>query len=97
MRWLLRLVLILTFILATLVSAVAFMDNADAVSLKFQAWQTPLVSIYWWLLLALTIGFVLGSLVLYASSVKLRLSERKSRRELTKTQGELQRLKSLSQ
>lgn len=96
MRWLWRLVLILAFVVAALISAVAFMDNADAVSLRFLEWQTPLVSIYWWLLLALTIGFVSGSVVLYAMSVKLRVSERKFRRELVTTQRELQRLKELS-
>ena len=96
MRWLWRLILTFTFILAALISAVAFLDNADAVSLKFLEWQSPLVSIYWWILLSLTIGFVTGSVVLYATSMKLRASERKSRRELVTTQQELQRLKGLS-
>jgi len=96
MRWLWRLALILTFVLAALISAVAFMDNADAVSLRFMDWQTPLVSIYWWLLLALTTGFISGSVILYAASVKLRVSERKFRRELATKQQELQRLKGLS-
>jgi uncharacterized integral membrane protein len=96
MRWLWRVMLIVTFILAALISAVAFMDNADAVSLKFLEWQSPLVSIYWWILFALTAGFISGSVVLYATTVKIRISERKFRRELLATQQELERLKGLS-
>ena len=96
MRWLWRVILIVTFILAALISAVAFMDNSDGVSLKFLEWQTPVASIYWWLLFALTVGFLSGSVVLYATLVKMRISERKFRRELLATQQELERLKGLS-
>ncbi len=96
MRWLWRLMLIFIFILAALISAVAFMDNADAVSLTFLQWQSPQVSIYWWILFALTAGFISGLVVLYATTVKLRVSERKIRRELLATQQELERLKALS-
>ena len=96
MRILWLIVLVVLFLGAAVISAVAFIDNETAVSLRFLQWQTPVISIYWWLLLSLFVGFLLGNLVSYTGSFKIRLSERKARRELVNTEQELQRLKDLS-
>ncbi|MBV1904966.1 MAG: LapA family protein [Pseudomonadales bacterium] len=93
MRWLLRLVLAILFICLVLASAIAYMDNEKAVALRFLQWHTPVVSIYWWMLLSLSIGFILGMFLTYATTLKVRVSERKSRRELHSAQRELDTLK----
>lgn len=90
MRWLWNLVLLLIFVTLVLFSAIAYFDNTQSVALHFLEWYTPAYSIYWWLLAALTLGFICGSLIIYIGSVSLRMSERKSRRELLKLKQELQ-------
>jgi uncharacterized integral membrane protein len=35
--------------------------NQAPVALKFLIWQTPVVSLYWWLLLAFVCGLLLGA------------------------------------
>ena len=38
-------------------------DNSDLVSLKLLGWQSPLLPVFAWLLLALIVGVLLGTLL----------------------------------
>lgn len=46
--------------------------NQTPVALKFLIWQTPEISLYWWLLLAFVAGLLLGAASAGFSSLRLR-------------------------
>lgn len=46
--------------------------NQSPVALKFLIWQTPVVSLYWWLLLAFVAGLLLGAASAGLSILRLR-------------------------
>ena len=86
MTWLRRLVLGVSFLVVLLLGALVFIDNSSAVALRFLDWQTPALSLYWWLLGTFVVGVAVGWLVSMVTVVRAKSSERKVRRELTRTQ-----------
>ncbi len=96
MRWLWKLFLLLTFILILIASILAVLDNSETVSLRFLSWQTPDFSIYWWLLSALAIGFLLGALSVTFGSVRLKLKERHLQKQLKDSEKQASQLRNQS-
>ena len=93
MNWLKSFVLVIVLIVAFLVGALAV--NQQEITLKFAIWETPFAArIYWWLLAALVIGFVLGAVNAVWMNVKHRVETRRLRRELDHANAELKSLRS---
>jgi len=67
--------------------------NQDQAALRFLVWQTPAVSLFWWLLLAFVTGLVVGGTTVGLLSLKHRLRARTLARQLALAQQELTRLK----
>ena len=67
--------------------------NQEAVALRFLAWQTPELSLFWWLLLAFVVGLLTGGASIGLMSVRHRLHERSLARQLAASQQEIGRLK----
>lgn len=67
--------------------------NQEAVALRFLAWRTPEISLFWWLLLAFVAGLVVGGTSIGLVSIRHRLHERTLARQLAASQQELVRLK----
>jgi len=67
--------------------------NQEHAALKFLVWQTPEISLFWWLLLAFVLGLVVGGTTVGLVSLKHRFHERALARELAEAQRELGRLK----
>jgi uncharacterized integral membrane protein len=84
MRALRTLVISSAFLFATLLGLLAFVDNSSSVALKFLDWQTPSMSLYWWLLGTLVSGVAIGWLAASVTVVKAKYSERQAKRELTR-------------
>lgn len=70
--------------------------NQTQVALRFLSWQTPEVSVFWWLLAAFVTGLLAGALGVGLSSLRLRLRQRSLGRELQASKGELQKLRALT-
>ncbi len=79
MRALVRLVVAIVFVSVLGLGALAMIDNPERVALHFLQWQTPPLSIYWWLFSALLLGFFLGWALTAISSLKRRSSSRQAR------------------
>ena len=84
MHWLRTLAVASLFLFATLLGVLAFVDNSSVVALKFLDWQTPAVSLYWWLLITLVSGIAIGWLAASVTIVRVKVAERRVRRELTR-------------
>jgi uncharacterized membrane protein YciS (DUF1049 family) len=71
--------------------------NQGQVALRFLSWETPELSVFWWLLVA----FLLGALVTAAGfglvTLRLRLRERRLGKELEASNRELEKLRDLTQ
>ncbi len=96
MSWLWKVLLGVLFVGVTLLGLLAMMDNDTQVSLHFLEWKTPELSIYWWLLTAMLINALLGWTASAAASVRTRLAQRQTRRELTQSRDEVKRLRNVS-
>jgi len=70
------------FLFAMLLGVLAFVDNSSAVALKFLDWQTPTLSLYWWLLGTLVTGIAIGWLAASVTVVRAKVAERRATREL---------------
>jgi len=70
--------------------------NQGQVALRFLSWETPELSVFWWLLAA----FFLGALVTAAGfslvTLRLRLRQRRLDRELEASNRELEKLRHLT-
>ena len=85
--------LIWAMIALLLFSFAALAVNQSAVPLRFLVWETPRISLFWWLLLAFVGGFVLASFGYGLVSLRARLRRRKLDRRLNEAEQELQRLR----
>ena len=70
--------------------------NQDQTALRFLVWQTPEISLFWWLLLAFAVGLTVGGVSIGLVSLKHRLNERALARQLAASQQEIERLKTSS-
>lgn len=91
MAWLLRLIWALLALLAFFLAALAV--NQEPLSLRFLNWQTPALSVFWWLLAAFAGGLLLGLLGITVVSARHRLRERGLTKRLNQAQTELQRVR----
>ena len=70
--------------------------NQEPVALQFLVWNTPAVSVFWWLLAAMVLGTLLGFILAYLASFKMRLERRRLQRSVDEQASELQRLKAIA-
>ena len=57
--------------------------NQEEIVLKFAVWETPFkISVYWWLLAALALGFSLGLLNTFFINIRLRLENKRLKKAL---------------
>ena len=57
--------------------------NQEEIVLKFAIWETPFkISVYWWLLAALALGFSLGLLNTFFINIRLRLENKRLKKAL---------------
>lgn len=94
MSWLARL------FWATLAIALFFLAalavNQEPVVLHFLNWQTPSLSVFWWLLAAFALGLLLGLFGITVWTTKLSLKNRKLARQLGNAERELHKVRSLT-
>ena len=88
----------LLFVIAVLIVMVlaAVAVNQEPVSLGFLIWNTPAVSVFWWLMIAFLLGVVMGFVLSFFTSFKMRLERRRLRKSVDDQASELQRLRTLS-
>lgn|SRR5690606_1608423 len=70
--------------------------NQTQVALRFLEWQTPEVSVFWWLLLAFLLGLFVAALGFGLASLRMRLRQRALNKELDAARRELERLRNLT-
>ncbi len=90
MTWLRRALAVLLALVLFLFAVVAV--NQDQISLRFLAWQTPAVSVFWWLLISLLLGLLLGLAAAAGVIARRSLRNRRLSRQLQSAHEELQRL-----
>lgn len=76
-----------------LILLAALAVNQQEISLRFLTWQTPEISVFWWLFCAFAGGLLLGLLGTTLVSVRLRLKNRNLTKRLGQTEGELDQLR----
>ena len=82
-------------VLAILVFAFALLAvNQGQIALRFLRWETPEVSVFWWLLAAFLLGAVFATIGCSMTAMRLRMRQRLLNRQLDATQRELQNLRS---
>jgi lipopolysaccharide assembly protein A len=70
--------------------------NQSQVTLRFLVWQTPEVSVFWWLLLAFLLGATISALGFGLGSLRLRMRQRALNKELDASKRELEKLRNLT-
>jgi uncharacterized integral membrane protein len=74
----------------------ALVVNQEPVILRFLNWQTPELSVFWWLLAAFLLGLLLGLLGITVLTTRLSLRNRKLARQLGQAEQELRKVRSLA-
>jgi len=92
--WLARLFWVSLAVVFFFLAALAV--NQDPVVLHFLTWQTPSLSVFWWLLAAFGLGLLLGLLGITVLTTRLSLKNRKLSRQLGHAEQELHRVRNLS-
>lgn len=67
--------------------------NQDQISLRFLTWQSPELSVFWWLLTALLLGLILGLGAAAVMAARRSMHSRRLRRELRAAHEELRSLR----
>ena len=88
-RWIVR----IAFALVAVIAVLAVVDNRSRVALHFLNWTTPEVSLYWWLVGAFALGVTVGWLGAGVQILRVRAGTRQLKRELSRSQAELERSK----
>lgn len=70
--------------------------NQDSVSLRLLDWQTPQISVFFWLLAAFALGLSAGIVGMMLSGVKHRLERRKLNKTLETRNKEIAALKAVA-
>ena len=86
MRRLKTLLALLLAICLVAISALLLADNATPVSLRLLNHETPPAPVFWWLLAALILGFLIGAAQCIGGHFRRNAVERKLRRELGRDQ-----------
>lgn len=69
--------------------------NQEDIALEFLVWQTPTISVFWWLLASFAAGLLLGLLGIAVSSARLGLRNRSLSRRVKEAEKELRRLRNM--
>ncbi len=91
--WLKTLVVFLLVVIAF--TFAALFVNQTEVPLTFAIWQTPPLSVFWWLLIAFLTGLLFGLLNAVWVNLRHRLANRKLRQSLARAEAELERLRAV--
>jgi uncharacterized integral membrane protein len=67
--------------------------NQEPVELRFLAWHTPTLSVFWWLLCAFLLGLLVGLVGITVLTTRLSLKSRRLNRELREARQELHRVR----
>lgn len=94
MTWLGR--LLVAVLAAVAFGFAALAVNQNEVALRFLAWETPAISLFWWLLLTFGVGLAIGLLGMGFVSVRARFRQRSLSRRLDASEQELRKLRNLS-
>jgi uncharacterized membrane protein YciS (DUF1049 family) len=94
MTWLARLFWAILAIFMFLLAALAV--NQVPIALQFLNWQTPELSVFWWLLAAFLLGLLLGVFGITVLTMRLSLRNRKLTRQLSGTEQELHKVRKLA-
>ncbi|TDI92729.1 MAG: LapA family protein [Gammaproteobacteria bacterium] len=78
MRSFVRLIVAILFVAVLMLGALAMIDNQARVALHFLDWQTLQLSIYWWLLIALASGFLMGWVFASLDTLRRRVGMRRA-------------------
>lgn len=70
--------------------------NQGQVALRFLSWETPEVSVFWWLLLAFFLGAAVSAIGFSLATIRLRLRQRTLDKQLRASRGELEKLRDLT-
>ncbi|MEQ8859215.1 MAG: lipopolysaccharide assembly protein LapA domain-containing protein [Pseudomonadales bacterium] len=70
--------------------------NQGQVALRFLSWQTPEVSVFWWLLLAFFLGVAVSAIGFGLVTLRLRLRQRSLGKQLEASDRELKELRNLT-
>ena len=93
MSWLGKLFWAVLALLVFLFAALAV--NQDQIALQFVTWRTPQWSVFWWLLLAFSLGLLVGLIGLLWSTARLSLRNRRLSKRLASAEQELGKLRDL--
>ena len=91
MRWIFR--LILGLIILSVIAFGLLAVNQQQVSLEFLKWRTPEMDLFWYLLITLVFGILIGWLLAGYSMFSLKLAERRERKQKRQAETELEALK----
>lgn len=69
--------------------------NQNRIALRFLNWETPEVSVFWWLLAAFLLGVLCASLGYCVAALRSRMRQRALNRQLDESRRELQKYRSL--
>ena len=94
MAWLLKLLLAVLAVLVFLLAALAV--NQQEITLQFLRWQTPTLSVFWWLLGAFGGGLLLGLLGITVVSTRQRLKNRSLAKRLAQAEDELHQVRNMT-
>ena len=70
--------------------------NQSQVTLRFLSWESPEVSVFWWLLLAFFLGAGVSAVGFGLVTTRLRMQRRAQQRELDAARQELEKLRQLT-
>lgn len=87
MRWLVRLVYLL--ILLICVAVATLVVNQEPVSVEFLGWVSPEYDLSYWLLGAVLLGIGIGWMMSSTWLLRLKLNERRERKEKTQAENQL--------
>ena len=91
MTWMRRVLAVLLALVLFLFAVVAV--NQEQISLRFLAWHTPTLSVFWWLLISLLLGLLLGLAAPAGVIARRAMHNRRLSRELQNANEELQQLR----
>ena len=95
LTWLARLFLAVLAALMFFLAALAV--NQDHIALQFLGrWRTPEISVFWWLLLSLILGLLLGLFGITLWTTKLSLRNRRLTKQLGEAEVELNKLRNMT-
>jgi uncharacterized integral membrane protein len=69
--------------------------NQGPVALRFLRWETPEISVFWWLLASFLLGVLCASLGYGVAALRSRLRQRALNKQLDDSRRELQKYRSL--